>query len=136
MIKKHELKIWPEYFKQSQLGHKNFELRLNDRDFKVGDLLLLKEWDPEKKEYTNEYLIREIMYILKKPGFGLEANYCILSLRAVFCKACKYCIIRENPYTNIRKDMYCRKRKFGVNIGYKSMMSCPDFEPKPVFVKK
>jgi hypothetical protein len=40
----HELKIWPEYFAQVRNGRMKFQLRRNDRDFKVGDQLLLKEW--------------------------------------------------------------------------------------------
>lgn len=35
----HELKIAPEYFKDVRTGLKKFEIRKNDRDFKVGDRL-------------------------------------------------------------------------------------------------
>ena len=42
----HELKTWPEFFTETRSGRKKFELRRNDRDFRVGDQLLLKEWDP------------------------------------------------------------------------------------------
>jgi hypothetical protein len=36
-------------------------------DFKVkaGDILLLKEWDPKKKEYTGRELSKKINYVLK-----------------------------------------------------------------------
>ena len=40
----HELKIRPEYFKAVVLGDKMFEIRKNDRDFKVGDIIVLHEW--------------------------------------------------------------------------------------------
>ena len=43
----HELKTWPEFFIETRGGRKKFELRKNDRDFRVGDQLLLKEWDPK-----------------------------------------------------------------------------------------
>ncbi|WP_331384989.1 DUF3850 domain-containing protein [Bacillus badius] len=43
---KHELKIYPQYFKAVVSGKKSFEIRKNDRDFKVGDTLLLHEFDP------------------------------------------------------------------------------------------
>ena len=45
----HELKIWPEFFKWVRNGRMLFQLRRNDRDFKVGDQLLLREWDPTTK---------------------------------------------------------------------------------------
>ena len=39
----HELKIWPKYYEEVSMGHKTFEIRKNDRDFKKGDTLILKE---------------------------------------------------------------------------------------------
>ena len=42
----HELKILPEYFEALASGTKTFEIVLNDREYKVGDLLILREWTP------------------------------------------------------------------------------------------
>lgn len=39
----HELKILPEYYKAQVEGKKNFEIRKNDRDYKLGDKLVLQE---------------------------------------------------------------------------------------------
>ncbi|WP_422698913.1 DUF3850 domain-containing protein [Enterococcus durans] len=39
----HELKILPEYFEAVVSGRKQFEIRKNDRDYKVGDQLILRE---------------------------------------------------------------------------------------------
>ncbi|TBR44353.1 DUF3850 domain-containing protein [Marinomonas agarivorans] len=40
----HDLKISPVYFDDIRVGLKRFEIRKNDRDFKVGDVVELKEW--------------------------------------------------------------------------------------------
>lgn len=58
----HELKTLPEYFEAVRKGDKTFELRKNDRDFKVGDYLALNEWDGKK--YTGRALLAKITYML------------------------------------------------------------------------
>lgn len=67
-----EKKIPPEYFELVSSGRKRFELRLNEFDIKEGDLLVLKEWDPIKKEYTGRKIEKEVDYILdfKLDTFG------------------------------------------------------------------
>lgn len=78
-IDRHELKVWPEYYKALMSDLKQFELRKNDRDFKVGDELLLREYDPQTATYTGKSLRRWIHYIVKDvPHFGLMEGYCIL----------------------------------------------------------
>ena len=46
----HELKIWPEFFSQVRGGRMKFQLRRNDRDYLVGDELVLKEFAPPGRE--------------------------------------------------------------------------------------
>ncbi len=76
----HDLKCWTEPFNAVSGGQKRFEFRLNDRDYKVGDELILREWDPVKKCYTGRVIIgKYITYILTE-GFGLPIGYCIMSL--------------------------------------------------------
>lgn len=75
----HELKILPRWFKDVAQGLKNFEIRKNDRDYKVGDRLILKEWDGE--HYTGAFVERRVGYIYHGTGeFGLEKGYCVLGL--------------------------------------------------------
>lgn len=72
------LKCHPEYFEAIKNGTKSFECRYNDRNFKVGDELLLREYDPELG-YTTRCIVRKIVYIL--PDFiGLKDGYVVLGI--------------------------------------------------------
>lgn len=50
-MKTHELKLDIKYFDEVKDGNKNFEIRKNDRDFKVGDILELKAWTEDTEKY-------------------------------------------------------------------------------------
>ena len=43
---RHELKTWPKSFASILSGFKKHEIRVNDRDFREGDELCLREWNP------------------------------------------------------------------------------------------
>lgn len=77
-MKIHELKISPKYFEDVKANKKHFELRKDDRDFKVGDLITLREYDNE--QYTGREIKNiPIRYILRNvPEYGLKDGYCIL----------------------------------------------------------
>ncbi len=60
-----EKKVWPEYFEKILEGVKKFELRLADFECKVGDILVLKEWNSKTKRYTGRSLEKEVTYIAK-----------------------------------------------------------------------
>ena len=69
-------KIYPKYFKAVQDCEKNFELRLDEDDIQVGDLLVLKEWDGF---YAGHKIRRYVKYVLRDcPELGLMAGYCII----------------------------------------------------------
>ncbi len=48
----HVLKTWPEYFEAIVQRQKRFEIRRGDRDFRSGDVLELREWQPILERYT------------------------------------------------------------------------------------
>ncbi len=58
-----EKKIWPEFFQEVLKGNKNFEIRLADFKCNIGDTLVLREWDSNKKEYTGRFIEKEVTYV-------------------------------------------------------------------------
>jgi len=60
-----EKKAWPEYFQKVLDGVKTYELRLADFECKPEDILVLKEWNPDTKEYTGRVIEKEITYVIK-----------------------------------------------------------------------
>ena len=77
----HRLKTWPEYFAHIRTGAKSAELRKLDRDFRVGDYLLLQEWNPKTESYTGDSELRVITHILPGSGIGLCAGYGMISMK-------------------------------------------------------
>ena len=60
-----EKKVWPDYFQKILDGEKTYELRLADFECQEGDELVLREWDPAKKEYTGREISKKVTYVLK-----------------------------------------------------------------------
>lgn len=58
----HDLKTWPEPFDAMATGVKTHEVRRNDRDFKIGDFLRLKRWDPVAEIYTGTEIVFRVTY--------------------------------------------------------------------------
>ena len=59
--KVHDLKISMKYMDAQLAGIKNFEIRKNDRDYKVGDRLWLREWNGQN--YTGRKVTVYVTYI-------------------------------------------------------------------------
>jgi ASC-1-like (ASCH) protein len=79
----HRLKTLQPYFNDVKIGTKDFELRKNDRNYQVGDTLILEEYDDADftTGYTGEVIRKTVIYILKDcPQYGLQDGYCILGL--------------------------------------------------------
>lgn len=66
-----EKKIWPQYFDKITSGEKTFELRLADWECNPGDVLVLREWDPETKQYTGREIEKKVTYVLKTKDVDL-----------------------------------------------------------------
>jgi len=88
----HELKCWPRAFAAVKSGDKTFEIRRADRDYKVGDILLLREFvfrgmgtdGHTVGDYTGEWLTRKVTFIGTSLGdpVGLLPGYVALGIRA------------------------------------------------------
>ncbi|WP_158728623.1 DUF3850 domain-containing protein [Flavobacterium sp. I-STPA6A] len=70
----HDLKIKYEFAQLHFIGKKNWELRKNDRDFQVGDLIRFTV-----VEFGFKY-IRRITHVLENTDYGLQEGYVILSI--------------------------------------------------------
>ena len=79
---KHDLKILPEYYKEQKLGKKTFEIRKDDRDYNVGDILNLEEFDGKK--YTGNKRKRVVTYIMDGGNYGLEKGFVIMSTKKYY----------------------------------------------------
>ena len=77
----HDLKTWPGVFNATLSGRKTAEYRFNDRNFKCGDYLNLREYQPESETYTGESLLVEITHIVRGGNFGIPEGYCVMSVR-------------------------------------------------------
>lgn len=86
MTQRHNLKTHPEPFCAVLKGEKLFEVRKDDRNFRVGDILDLMEWVPSYDHhghYTGRCISACVAY--KTPGgqFGLPPDLCVMSLANV-----------------------------------------------------
>jgi hypothetical protein len=103
----HDLKTWPEYYKDVAAGVKTFELRRSDRNYQVGDTLLLREFAPCKTcsgrgtmptwadykmssygkccaaphgTYTGNSVTAAVAYVLERGPF-LTPGYCAMAIK-------------------------------------------------------
>lgn len=86
----HELKTHPKVFGFVKSQIKKFEIRKNDRNFQIGDEILLREFEPkghfvESKisRYTGNFCHRKITYILADEIYGLQPGYVILGIEPI-----------------------------------------------------
>lgn len=72
----HHLKTVQPFFDDMKNGIKTFESRKDDRNFQVGDILVLHEYDPRTNEYSGDVLHKRITY--KLPEGACSPGYCVL----------------------------------------------------------
>ena len=82
----HAIKTRPPYFDDVISGKKQFEIRLNDREYQEGDYLALNEWEQTSSvggRYTGRSCLVYVDYILYGAGLGigLDEDYCIMGIK-------------------------------------------------------
>ena len=82
----HHLKTETEYYQAVEKELKKFELRKNDRDFQVGDILELEYYNPNEPiqlvyNYNPPLIIEvQVKYIINGGKFGLDVDYCVMAI--------------------------------------------------------
>lgn len=80
-MKTHELKTVHPHFDHVCSGAKRAEIRRDDRGFAVGDVLVLREYDPATDSYSGRRVEVRITHVLS--GFaGLAPGYAALSFES------------------------------------------------------
>ena len=79
-VRKHYLKTWPVFFQAIKKRKKKFEIRLNDQDYRSGEILILQEFNPLINEYTGSNdIICLVTYVLQDERF-LQKDYVCMSI--------------------------------------------------------
>lgn len=77
----HELKTWPIYFQAIVDRKKRFEIRFNDRDFKEGDTLILREYREKTRHYTGRKVLVNVLYVFKDSLLeAVRDNWVVMSI--------------------------------------------------------
>ena len=78
--REHSVKILPKWFEDVASGRKTFEIRFDNRNYKVGDVLHLCEW--VRGKFTGREVTKIIDYIYHGDGtYGISKDYVILGLK-------------------------------------------------------
>ncbi len=87
----HNIKCWPEPFAALERGDKTCEVRKNDRNYRVGDVLVINEYYPDATFVTGCTLTMLVTHITT--GFGLPGGLVVMSVRPVKLKdmRCESC---------------------------------------------
>ncbi len=98
----HKLKCWPEFFQPTIDGFKNFEIRENDRKFKVNDLLLLEEWKPQGYDpdcEVHHYIMPDGKCTCGKIGKYTGRKYKVrITYITDFCQENTYVVMAIKPF--------------------------------------
>lgn len=90
----HELKCLTEFYPDVVNGNKPFEVRRDDRNFKIGDVIKLNEVETialipktdfisSYEEYTGRTCTLLVTYKLTGERWGIKDGYCVLGVKRI-----------------------------------------------------
>jgi hypothetical protein len=88
----HELKTDPVPFRHVVAGYKTFEYRREDRDYKLGDTLRLREFVADVSDngkimetgaYTGRSIDALVTYVTRGGKFGLPRGFCVMAIKVL-----------------------------------------------------
>lgn len=84
----HYVKSWPQFYQPILNGTRTSDIRSKkDRTFKIGDKLVLEEYDPFKGSYTGRKQMVEVTHIISNEtpcalsSVVLDNDYAVLSIK-------------------------------------------------------
>lgn len=77
---RHELKLSTEFFPDVATKVKTFEIRKNDRNYQVGDILELREWELVGHFYTGRKVFAEVVYMT---DYAQVDNYVVMAINVI-----------------------------------------------------
>lgn len=100
---RHDLDLLEPYFTDMLEGGKTFEVRQErpDRRFAVGDILVFHHHDDPARTF-----LRRVRYVLRTAGaYGLDADWCVMSLDPVDRAEAYREMVRLNRLTELDRDL-------------------------------
>lgn len=94
----HKLKIQKQYWDKVRNGLKTFEIRKNDRNYQVGDLIhFIPISDNSNMIIPHNQNTYIITYVFNGGEYGLSSDYCIFGIREIiqFNDDRPICTVRE-----------------------------------------
>jgi hypothetical protein len=86
------LKCIAPFFDDVYSGKKNFEVRINDRDYRVDDELILQEYIPINKSFTGRMFSVTVIYVLEGGQYGILPGFVVLGIELI-----THCSLNMNP---------------------------------------
>ena len=80
-MRAHKMKCWPQFFEDIISGKKTFEVRDDDRGYQEGDVLHLREYEPEDEAgYTGRERLYVVTYMTLIRCHGHVHNKAVMAI--------------------------------------------------------